>query len=161
MKDLIQKLITKKFVIINARGIPTARRDLIKLSHYEIFILYNQIIKGILNFYSSRKLHQTFWHFILIFCFYFYILKCTRYAGLPTPVANHLQMKLNFKSQCWLPTCYLWWFAAPPYGGGLLRWWVTQRTLAQQPTSVRWRSNPRQQVPGQHLLRRPATAGWY
>jgi len=54
LEELIRKLITNKFVVNNAKGLPmsTARKDLTNLSHYEILNFYNHRIQGILNFYS-------------------------------------------------------------------------------------------------------------
>lgn len=54
IKELIDKLKINKFVINNCKGlpIPTARKDLVNLSHYEILNFYNHRIKGILNFFS-------------------------------------------------------------------------------------------------------------
>lgn len=52
--ELIQKLITNKYVKRNAGGIPTAtaRRDLVNFTHHEIITFYNQRIQGLLVFYS-------------------------------------------------------------------------------------------------------------
>lgn len=54
LEELMRKLITNKFVLNNAKGLPmpTARKDLTNLSHYEILNFYNHRIQGILNFYS-------------------------------------------------------------------------------------------------------------
>jgi group II intron reverse transcriptase/maturase len=54
VKDLIQKLITNKFAVRNALGLPraTARRDLVNFSHHEIITFYNHRIQGLLVFYS-------------------------------------------------------------------------------------------------------------
>lgn len=53
IEDLINKLITNKFVKRNAVGIPTptSRRDLINFTHYEIITFYNHRIQGLLTFY--------------------------------------------------------------------------------------------------------------
>lgn len=54
VNELIQKLITNKFVKRNAAGIPnaTARRDLVNLTHHEIITFYNHRIQGFTVFYS-------------------------------------------------------------------------------------------------------------
>lgn len=53
-KGLIDKLVANKFAKVNNRKqiIPTAKRDITLMSHYEILKFYNARIRGILNFYS-------------------------------------------------------------------------------------------------------------
>jgi len=54
MKSLIQKLATNKFLKFDSKELPypTARKDLVNFSHYEILTFYNHRIQGLVSFYS-------------------------------------------------------------------------------------------------------------
>lgn len=54
VKNLINKLIANKFAVLKANGLPspTARKDLVNFSHYEIISFYNIRIQGLTSFYS-------------------------------------------------------------------------------------------------------------
>lgn len=54
IKSLIKKLATNKFVNFDKTNtpFPTARKDLINFSHYEILSFYNHRIRGLVNFYT-------------------------------------------------------------------------------------------------------------
>jgi group II intron reverse transcriptase/maturase len=54
IKDLIKKLKTNKFLLLDSNGVPvaTARKDLVNLSHNEIVSFFNHRIQGLITFYS-------------------------------------------------------------------------------------------------------------
>lgn len=54
IRELLEKLAIYKFAVKTKLGItvPTARKDLVNLSHYEIITFYNNRIRGVLNFFS-------------------------------------------------------------------------------------------------------------
>lgn len=54
IEKLIEKLVNNKFAFRDRHGMPqpTARKDLVLLSHYEIINFYNHRIQGVLNFFS-------------------------------------------------------------------------------------------------------------
>lgn len=54
IKDLIKRLITNKFVVMDPHGLPkaTARKDLVNFSHTEIVMFYTHRIRGLVNFYK-------------------------------------------------------------------------------------------------------------
>lgn len=53
-KDLINKLVINKFLVMNELGlpVPTARKDLVNFEHHEIITFYNHRILGLHNFYG-------------------------------------------------------------------------------------------------------------
>jgi len=63
ISELRKKFIEAGFLKVNKQGqiVSTARKNLLNLSHYDILTYYNNIIFGLLNFYSFAnnysKLH--------------------------------------------------------------------------------------------------------
>lgn len=58
MKSLIQKLATNRFIKLDSKEFPypTARKDLVNKSHYEIITFYNHRIEGLVTKYSFARL---------------------------------------------------------------------------------------------------------
>jgi len=68
ISELRKKFIEAGFLKVNKQGqiVSTARKNLLNLSHYDILTYYNNIIFGLLNFYSFAnnysKLHTFIWY---------------------------------------------------------------------------------------------------
>lgn len=72
IRKLLERLVVRGyFVWSNKRAVPTAMRSLVNLDHRNILLLYNAVIRGLLNFFSfadHRKSMGTIIHGLKISC---------------------------------------------------------------------------------------------